>query len=171
MSLFKSTAMQQVTFQAMKLGLQVWAFQEQSISQIFVTDGTNIGSISVHWGGLRRSTSHKPSRDNGTGLIIDSTEKEFLTDEEILQCMSGESYNGRANKYSSWKEYLQINTILNYWCLSERFKYYLNEIEKIKGNTNFQLRSENGQTKWLDLNEDSYMVLLYKLEKMFSDEK
>jgi len=55
---------------------------------------------------------------------------------------------------------------------TDKFNYYQSEINKINAHClyspTFQIRDENGQTKWLNLNQESAEVLIKWLKRNYN---
>jgi len=107
---------------AKEQGLKVFTFETRSniVEQIFITDGTNIGTCSVEYGLPRFGTVHKPIKGSGIGTGFGDVEFDHI-EEGIVNCMKfapswvGFKDSAKVIKYKDADEYINKETILKYY--------------------------------------------------------
>lgn len=104
---------------------RVYAFQhDKPISQVFITNGRSIGTVSASYGGVSYSTVHKPDMNIGTGFGLsgDALDCDYASIDKIRSCVhsvrpywaTGERY-ANVHKWESWDKYQQKEKILKYF--------------------------------------------------------
>ena len=107
-------------------GYNVYTFESSSkyIEQVFIEDlkGGRVGSASAYYSGVRFSTIHKSKNGSGNGTGFGELIKgeDFNNPADLDICFTSVPYWGGVKgsnivKYTSFEDYLKINTILNYY--------------------------------------------------------
>lgn len=120
----ENTDLKKVCEIAKEKGYKVYTFQSKhsnTIEQIFFVNQKNqIGSASTHYGGIRFSTMHKPTRGIGTGFGS-LTKEDFNSPEDLdIAFMHSPNWARAENrqavkKWNNWKEYTSKESILKYY--------------------------------------------------------
>jgi hypothetical protein len=122
---FRNETLEEVVKLAKKKGYKVYTFESSNnkyINQIFIehTDG-RIGSCSEFFSGVKFTTMHKTKYRSGLGTGFGQLirEQEFNNPEDLDICFITYPYwyheKQQVEKYKSFEEYKQQNTILKYY--------------------------------------------------------
>lgn len=120
---FRNEELEKVVNLAKENGLKVFTFESSSkyIGQVFITDGTEIGSCQADYSGVRFSTQHKPCHECGTGFglqsdhIINADLSNIKESFGMYPRWATPTQRKAVIKYASADEYTSKERILKYY--------------------------------------------------------
>ena len=122
---YENKELERIVEIAKEHGYKVYAFQpNKPISQVFITNGVDIGTVSASYGGVSYSTVHKPNINTGTGFGMSGSHPEcdYASIDKIKSCVhsvrpywaTGDRYID-VKKWESWDKFQQKEKILKYF--------------------------------------------------------
>ncbi len=104
-----------------KVYAHIWDYKKDNvITYVHFVEGNKIGYVQVeYYGGLKYSTVHKPSKDNGTGFGIDPLDMDSILNYSQAFYVPFWARRYSATPWDNWEDYVNHQHYKNFVEITE----------------------------------------------------